>query len=235
MVEKQKTGEKKHIYLPDGREIENITDAIQTGRIISIVGGGGKTTTMYRIGLEYAHRGNSVILTTSTRIRPFANEFPPNLTYVGFEEPNGKLRGPENPDSLIGQCDYLLIEADGSKGLPLKMPASHEPVITRGTDTVLAVMGLQAIGHPIMEVCHRPEIVSAFLEKNTCDIVTVEDAARILISPKGLYKYAEGRCFGIILNHADNSENLENGRKIAALLPKTIPCVITSYEESAFL
>ena len=40
--------------------------------------------------------------------------------------------------------DLVLIEADGSKRLPCKVPADHEPVLLPESDIVVAVLGLSA-------------------------------------------------------------------------------------------
>ncbi len=55
-------------------------------------------------------------------------------------------------------ADFVLVEADGSKGLPLKAHAAHEPVIPDVAGRVILVVGADGFGKPIREVCHRPEI-----------------------------------------------------------------------------
>lgn len=59
-----------------------------------------------------------------------------------------KLKGmePHEIGRLLNYCDVLLIEADGSKGLPVKVPAEHEPVIIPETQVVIGCAGLTAIG-----------------------------------------------------------------------------------------
>jgi len=204
------------------------------GRIISIVGSGGKTSTMYTLACELADRlkgREEVILTTTTKILPFKNSLPSGVRLVAVPTNDGKLGGIEEPDSLITDKGYIIIEADGSRGLPIKMPAEHEPVITDNTDTVIAVMGLKGIGRTIKEACHRPEIVCDFLKKNESDIVTVEDAVKIITSSKGLRKNTGSRSFALILNQADSEREITLGLKLAGLLPADIPCVLTAYED----
>jgi probable selenium-dependent hydroxylase accessory protein YqeC len=53
--------------------------------------------------------------------------------------------------------DYVLVEADGSKGLPLKAHGSHEPVVPEDTDHLIWVVGASGFGRPAGEVLHRPE------------------------------------------------------------------------------
>ena len=51
--------------------------------------------------------------------------------------------------------DLVLIEADGSKCLPCKVPADHEPVLLPESDIVVAVLGLSALGRSLKECCFR--------------------------------------------------------------------------------
>lgn len=86
---------------------------------------------------------------------------------------------------LLNYCDVLLIEADGSKGLPVKVPAEHEPVIIPETQVVIGCAGLTAIGEMIQEVCFRSE----FLERIRKDgKVTEQLLAEILCSESGTRK-----------------------------------------------
>ena len=59
-----------------------------------------------------------------------------------------KISGPEKEilEKLPGFCDLLLVEADGSRRRPLKVPAVHEPVIPSFADMVVGVIGLDCIG-----------------------------------------------------------------------------------------
>ncbi len=60
-------------------------------------------------------------------------------------------------------ADVVLIEADGSKHMPIKFPNECEPVIYDNVDEVIVVCGLHALGRPMREVAHRPELVSRCL------------------------------------------------------------------------
>ena len=220
------------ILLPDGRLMERISDIIHPAPITSFVGGGGKTSSMLALGTELAEQGNRVIMTTTTRILPFHQPLAANLSCIGERAENGKLGPVSNPDGLKQQCDVLLIEADGSRGLPLKAPAAHEPVITTGTGLVIAVLGLTGMGKPIAEVCHRPELVCTLLELKPADRMTPEAAAQLILSRNGLRKQAEHRRFAVILNQADGKAEQQAGGRIMSLLPAEIPCVMTAYRRN---
>lgn len=46
-------------------------------------------------------------------------------------------------------ADIVLIEADGSRRMPCKAPAAHEPVLLPQCDIVLAVAGVSALGESL--------------------------------------------------------------------------------------
>lgn len=65
---------------------------------------------------------------------------------------------PEAIDALVQrpECDVILIEADGSRGMPLKAPDEHEPCIPKSSCCVIAVMGGHTLGAKVStENVHR--------------------------------------------------------------------------------
>lgn len=254
MIENRVKSVIPRIIGPDGAKIDKITEYFSMGRITSLVGGGGKTSSMLTIGRELAEQGNRVIMTTTTRIRPFSESLPDNLrcvgnimerkgqepsdtrkfydseTWNGQKFPNQWKLGPlDCPDEWKRECDYLLIEADGSKGLPVKVPENHEPVITEGSKLIIAVIGLTGVGKPIHLVGHRIHRICELLGKGPEEIVTPQDMAKIITSDQGLHKNVGDRSYAVIMNQADTQRELAYGREIARLLPPEIPCLMTSY------
>ena len=122
--------------------------------VTAVIGSGGKTTLLSALSRELP---GTVILTTTTHILPF--EGVPLLTAptedevraalarsrvlcLGTPAPESKLTAPSLPFSLLEQlADYVLVEADGSRRLPLKAHAPHEPVIPKEAGCVLCVVG----------------------------------------------------------------------------------------------
>lgn len=60
---------------------------------------------------------------------------------------------------MCAEYDVILLEADGSRHRPIKIPASYEPVIPENADEIVVVMGLQAVGRSFGTVCHRAELL----------------------------------------------------------------------------
>lgn len=85
---------------------------------------------------------------------------------LGSMAESGKLSPPPIPwKDLLPYADYILIEADGSKRLPLKAHAPWEPVIPEGNARTIAVIGGSGLGHPIKEAVHRPELFLSILRE----------------------------------------------------------------------
>ncbi|MFR2214105.1 MAG: selenium cofactor biosynthesis protein YqeC [Ruminococcus sp.] len=96
----------------------------------------------------------------------------------------------------------MLIEADGAKRKPLKVPADWEPAIPDFADVVVSVIGLDCLGKPICETAHRAEYTSSFLEKSgsTC---YRRRHRKIATSVHGLYKNVDHKVYRVYLNKAD--------------------------------
>ena len=180
----------------------------------ALVGGGGKTSLMYRLGAEVAGAGGRAVLTTTTAIRP--PEGLPLLTgAAGLEralEPgsavclgrpgaDGKLHHPGQAAlaAALALADRVVAEADGAKGLPAKAPSAFEPVIPLGTDSVVAVAGLDAVGRRLDTVCFRSGLA--------CHLLGVPP----------------GAAFRVLLNKADGPERLRAGKETAARVRALLP------------
>ena len=115
----------------------------------------------------------------------------------------------------------MLVEADGAKHLPLKAPASHEPVIPETASLVLAVAGLDGIGKPVSETAFRPERYAAVLGVEQAHVVTPQDVAAVLVSGDGQRKDVRpGVRFSVVLNKADDAARQALARQVAAALPR---------------
>ena len=147
---------------------------------------------------------------------------PQKLTSV-FSDPREQDSAPSLSDApffrkICSRADIIISEADGARGLPLKLPGDFEPVLLQETKTVIGVAGLSCLGKPFGQVCYGDE---ATLRRFCADLetpVTEEMIAQILASPEGTRKGAEGRDYIAVLNQCDTQEDLLSAGRIRALL-----------------
>lgn len=219
---------------------DRAADALAVPRgITSIVGGGGKTTLLLRLARELRENGARVVVTTSTHIFPL--EGIPILTdgtlteasalldregvvCLGTPVEKGKLAAPKFTFAKLAEiADYVLVEADGAKGLPLKAPAEHEPVIPAETSLVVAVAGLDGLGKPIGETVFRPALYAALLGTDEQHMLGPADLARVLTHPLGQRKAVlPDMRFGIVLNKADSEADKRAALQVALNLDQNL-------------
>lgn len=206
--------------------------------VISVVGAGGKTTLITRLAQEYRKSHIPVIVTTTTHMRmenkPWFLLEPSlekldrimkseGMVWIGIPDENEKMKAPSQEFLReVLHLEYpLLIEADGAKLLPLKVPAKHEPVILPETTHVLNVYGLDALGEPLNEVCFRGEIAAEFLQKGITDMVMKEDIVKLALSQicgkKGSTMSME---YHVVLNKADSEKRQAEALAICRLAEK---------------
>ena len=121
--------------------------------------------------------------------------------------------------------------------LPLKAPASHEPVILKNTTMIVGIAGIDSLSKSIKDICHRPQHVCDILGKNQCDKISEKDIATLLSSENGQKKDIE-KCdnakYRAIINKVDNEELLYSAEKICKYLKeKDVQAVITSYKQNS--
>ncbi len=131
---------------------------------------------------------------------------------MAASSPDGKLTAPLcSLTALRDLCNYLLVEADGSRGRPLKAHLPHEPVIPPHTDQVLLVAGLSGLGQPIQAAAHRPEQFAALCHQPVTAPVTPEALAAVF--------NAEALSGTVILNQLDAGKYDVSVQTLASLLP----------------
>lgn len=163
--------------------------------IRAYVGAGGKTTLLKNHARAFRQAGRSVLVTTSTRMFIEPDTLLTDDAGVILEElgrtgyamagiPTGEKISALSPDTFRTLCrhaDVVLVEADGSKHLPIKFPGPGEPVIPEKVDEIWIVCGLHALGRPLREVAHRRELVKACLGADDDTIITPEHMERLVL------------------------------------------------------
>ena len=201
--------------------------------VISLVGAGGKTTLMYAMAAAYCRLGCRVLVTTTTHIRRPADGLrarSPKEAQRLWQEHTFAVAGADAPEGKLGRlaeselqwyiryADIVLVEADGAKGMPCKVPAAHEPVIPEESDIVVGVAGLDSIGRPLQEVCFRLERAEQLLGRRPGETLTGEDMAEILSSDEGTRKGVGSRDYYVVLNKCTDEGRRRSAEKVAGLL-----------------
>lgn len=219
---------------------------LEPGELVSLVGAGGKTSLMAALASELGQAGAKILCGTSTRIyRPqgplllaageerllqeVGDTLAPGrpLTIGAGLEPAGerqKVVGlpPQILDRLwrASLADYLLVEADGAKGLPLKAPREHEPVIPEATTLVIGVLGLGTLGRPAgRDTVFALDEFCALTGAEPGKVITPQHLAALIQHPQGLFKGApSGARRVVFLNQADLPGTPESAREVQGLL-----------------
>ena len=162
--------------------------------MIAVVGSGGKTTLIKKMAAQYRSEGKTVLITTTTHmlmeedslLTDDADTIIRALRETGYAMagiPDGqkiKALSKETFDKLCAFADVILVEADGSKCLPLKYPNATEPVIPENTDEIIVVCGLNAIGQKAKDVCHRIELVKKCLGIDDNTLIMPEHVQKLI-------------------------------------------------------
>ena len=209
----------------------------EKGHVVSLVGGGGKTTLLYAFARHCAAKGWRVLVSTTTHIRQPGENYAADeaalaslwaagqYAVAGVSAEQGKMTAlpPEQLTRWMARADMVLLEADGAKRMPCKVPAAHE----------LCRAGLSALGRPLREVCFRLEQACALLGTAPETLLTPELLARLLASEQGGRKLVGNRRFSVVLNQADAPARIVAGEQTLALLREKyeVQGVLTYFDE----
>lgn len=212
--------------------------------VISLVGAGGKTTLMFRLAGELQFAGRKVVTTTTTKIKePAPGETAflfvdpdeerlgqfvcqylveyKHITLASERLESEKLKGISTGLvkglSDFDQMDYLIIEADGASGRPVKAPREGEPVIPSNTTLVIAILGVDGVGMKLNEEnVFQAERVSKMTGISLGGKITKEAMALLMTHPEGIFKGAPPSSRVVaFLNKVDTPDGVTKGRGIA--------------------
>jgi probable selenium-dependent hydroxylase accessory protein YqeC len=218
-----------------------------TGRqLVAFVGAGGKTAALQRLCAEFAAQADRILATTTTAM--FAQQLTslgplliqdedeaPLATRAGEALRNSsvvtvarsraegqKVKGlaPAEVDALwrAGIASSVVVEADGSRGLPLKAFGEAEPQLPSTTTTVVVVAGLDALGKPLNEShVHRARLLLPLLDAAEGDALTprIFAAALALQVARVRALTPEARVV-VLLNKAESEHLTESGTAVGA-------------------
>lgn len=209
--------------------------------VISLVGGGGKTTCILTLSKECLSDGIGAVVATTTHMQmPFDRYLlqvedmdalddlmrREGQVWLGrrLEQTESTVRHKSRALSLsfISRvCREsgapVLIEADGARCLPCKAPGEEEPVLVPETTHLVSVYGLDALGQRIRDCCFRPELVCAVTGKSEAARIEETDLIRLALSKQGGRKgLTEGMHHVVVLNKADDADRQKQALAIAA-------------------
>lgn len=229
---------------------------VSSSPCVALIGAGGKTTAMFQLAGQLP---SPVIVTATSHLAVWqtrqADQHIIAATPAPLEELEHGLKGivlvtgevdgdklkPINNNLMIWLkefCGYhsipLLIEADGSRGKPLKAWAEHEPPIPSFVETVIQVVGLTGMGKILHdENVHRPEIFSEVSGLGVGETITPDSLLRVLTHPEGGLKNIPATARRVVLiNQADTPELQSTAQELAqALLSAYHSVVVCSLQQ----
>jgi molybdenum cofactor cytidylyltransferase len=238
---------------------------------LALTGGGGKSTVLFQLARQLPP---PVLVSASTHLavsqlaqadRHFVIRSPEELLPLDRQLFEGVvlLTGPDDgaghtlglAENVLEALHHLagtravplLVEADGSRRLPLKAPAEHEPPIPTFTNLALVVVGLSGVGKPLdRATVHRPERFSALSGLELGAMVDPSAVVQVLLHSQGGLKNipAQARRM-VLLNQADDPEKVRLAGEMAqellggyqavlvASLGSSRPAVHAIYEKTA--
>ena len=195
--------------------------------IILVCGAGGKTT--YIENLSKSYKNKKVIITTTTKIykpKEYTDNINPhlfdnkNIIVLGKEYDEKKLMyaGDNELNNAIKYADIILIEADGAKHYPIKIPNENEPVIPDillgKISKIVVIMGLHSLNRTFSEACFRYNLCGEIDKNKIVDIETIK-----FIANKYYINNLKNKCSDIqlYLNDFTQKKNI-NYKKTAFII-----------------
>lgn len=214
---------------------------------VALVGAGGKTTLMFALASELQRKGKRLITSTTTKVWheqalqapgvvftevncAWVEKLKAGLATGGHVFLGRSLIGSGKVDGIVAsladrlfqelEIDYLLVEADGSAGRPVKAPAPHEPVIPKSVTEVVAVLGLEAIGRKLEpEIVFRHDLVANITGLRLGEELSVHALSTLFLHPAGLFKGSPASAKRVVfLNKLDLLPEKQKAMMLADLI-----------------
>jgi probable selenium-dependent hydroxylase accessory protein YqeC len=222
-----------------------------TSPIVTVIGSGGKTSLLWHLAANLA-QGRNVLVTPTTKMLvppPEEKRYDryydgitncitdgitgnpiPGVTLAGrFNEATGKLESLPLPalsklitNRRFDDYNLILIEGDGSRGLPLKAWADDEPVVPSFTTLTIGVLPLWPLGKRISEsLIHRLPLFLSLTGAAAGETLKSGHITALITGGSGgdgLFTKARGEKV-LFFNQIEDGEASKQAREIANLLP----------------
>jgi len=211
---------------------------------IALLGGGGKTALLHRLGSELASLCDRVLLTSLTKaarhdddevvyretveLTGLAEQFRRrNPLYVMHtDHSREKLRGlsPEDLQRYLRRADCCLFECDGARSRPLKIHAPPDPPAPDFCSLAILVVGADVLDTTLEDgLVHRPERFAEHWGIDFDSPLGEDIIAEVLCSPVGyLAMVPEGMPRRYFVNKAD--AHPEQAARLAGALARRSGC-----------
>jgi len=209
----------------------------------AFVGAGGKTTAMFSLARQIpgpvwvttsAHLGTDqtrladghYILKSDEDIQP-AQWMKNKVTLLsGPATSDDRLSSPAERllelvhTAALREGVSLLLEADGSRSIPLKAPGDHEPPIPGWVRQVAVVAGLSMVGKPLSEqTVYRAARFGELSGLQAGELITITHVRDVLLHPLGGMKnIPAGASKTVVFNQADTLKNQDLAGSVACEL-----------------
>ncbi|ADL12020.1 selenium cofactor biosynthesis protein YqeC [Acetohalobium arabaticum] len=218
---------------------------IRFGAAISLIGGGGKTTTMFRLAEELSLE-NRVITTTTTKIfKPPTNKIDDLIICKDFDLLLERLELSQAQlltvakkitvkDKLIGidscwvdklkgaglsYAPIIIVEADGAACKDFKIPNQTEPVVPVSTNLLLPVVGSRLVGQQLnSHNLHRASLINTINSQfDIGQLITPELVVEILLGKAGYDLLTKQQNYEVIplINQVDTDPRYNFALEIA--------------------
>lgn len=204
--------------------------------IIAFVGAGGKTSLLKETAARYRAMGKRVFVTTTTHmlqeedtlLTDDAQQILGVLKETGYvmagiaEGIKIRALSKETYEAVCAHADVVLVEADGSKHMPLKFPNSTEPIIPENADEIQVVCGLHALGQKAKDVCHRLELVKQCLGIGDDTVITPDHIRRLVWEGylRPLREKYPNKPIRMVPRHDGSAEKIAMARQLAEVWEK---------------
>lgn len=186
--------------------------------ITAIVGAGGKTTVLERLG-KYGHEGHLPIMVSSTvpmdsarvdNVEPFdvicTEDVEKGEAFCAERIASGHVpawfQGLDSNDRYMGLSPkviekiktrhpawYILIEGDEAKNKWLKAPLPDDVPLPENCDTVIGVLNLQMLGNALTgEKVEGIDTATVIMGRKEGAVITPAMLAKLLKHPRGLFR-----------------------------------------------
>ncbi len=215
-----------------------VATLVGTARVVSLVGAGGKKTTLYALARALSGR---VALSSSSHMAAYdagvvdevvtltaggpSLPLPSSGRIVAF---GGEAESAERIhgltlaqiEQLVGDrsFDHVLLKADGARARWIKAPADYEPIVSPCTDRVLYLISAQVLGAPLDErIAHRVERITAVCGAQPGAPLTTDHLAALLSSEAGALQGIGQTELLPVINMVDNKTLERQARAVARI------------------